>query len=55
MGNDVALNSPIISAKAGSTLEHALIARFGMLGQVPVPFLLRLSKLEASQRGSWCS
>lgn len=26
---------------AGSALEHALIARFGTLGRVPVPFLLR--------------
>lgn len=26
---------------AGSALEHALIARFGMLGRVPGPFLLR--------------
>lgn len=26
---------------AGSALEHALIARFGTLGQVPEPFLLR--------------
>lgn len=26
---------------AGSALEHALIARFGTLGQVPNPFLLR--------------
>lgn len=26
---------------AGSALEHALIARFGTLGRVPAPFLLR--------------
>nr|WP_321302987.1 integrase core domain-containing protein [Alcaligenes faecalis] len=26
---------------AGSVLEHALIARFGALGRVPAPFLLR--------------
>ncbi|MPT28975.1 MAG: IS3 family transposase [Achromobacter sp.] len=26
---------------AGSALEHALIARFGALGRVPIPFLLR--------------
>lgn len=26
---------------AGSALEHALIARFGTLGRVPMPFLLR--------------
>jgi putative transposase len=29
------------ASTAGSALEHALIARFGTLGRVPTPFLLR--------------
>jgi putative transposase len=29
------------SCTAASALEHALIARFGTLGRVPAPFLLR--------------